>query len=258
MRLGEFSQPKRRHVDHMAVAFPWMRWRMPHAGTFPGRVETHHANQPAACRQQSLHKAASLDPHSVDILDNLVGTQLFPGETNAARATCARALKIDPEFEDLYRFKGLAYRIDGKPKAARPLYLRADRLAHSPNIPEINRVFDALENHGNRQAINDQLASMHQRDPAATRGTGMFGTLYIPTLRMRLGAPQQALDFIDDESQRPGTGNSLPNSPLLLPIFGKTSCTARFRGMVKSLDMTDPHAATVCAADRAHASSSPQ
>lgn len=224
MRLGEFSQPKRRHVDHMAVAFPWMRWRMPHAGTFPGRVETHHANNPAACRQQSLHKAASLDPHSVDILDNLVGTQLFPGQTNAAR----------------------------------PLYLRADRLAHSPNIPEINRVFDALENHGNRQAVIDQLASMHQRDPAATRGTGMFGTLYIPTLRMRLGGPQQALDSIDDESQHPGTGNSLPNSPLLLPIFGKTRCTARFRGMVKSLDMTDPHAATVCAADRAQASSSPQ
>ncbi len=206
----------------------------------------------------SLQKAASLDPHSVVILDNMAGNLLFQGHTNAARAVCDRGLKIDPEFADLYLFKALAYLMDGKPRAARPFYLRAARMVASPNIPELNRAFDALEGHGDRKAVIDQLASMHQRDPAATRGTGMFGTLYTPSLLMMLGAPQQAMDYIDYEIKHPGSGNTVPNFALLLPIYGKTRCTPRFRAMVKSLGMTDPHAAAVCGSDATHASSSPE
>jgi len=193
----------------------------------------------------ALEHASELDPRSLVVGENHSFVLTALGRNAEARATCERILAFAPDYLSCNMRIALAELQLGNPEAARPFLAKIAQLYDPGALPLVNQVVDALQGHGDRQALARRLSAFSTRSSLDSDSGNIFGTTETPPLLIKLGAPDLAMSYMEQSAV--DQGNSPAEWTMVMPSMDPIRCTPRFKALVVKLKMHDPWAEKVCA-----------
>jgi tetratricopeptide (TPR) repeat protein len=191
----------------------------------------------------ALERATALDPRSVIVADNHAFVLFALGRYAEGRSVCERIIAFAPEFFGCQIRAGFAELLLGRHESARSFLLSAAATLNPGAEPLVHTLVDTLEGRGDRLAVAQRLAQFAPLDYVDPRSDTIFSDTEIPALLVLLGAPDLALDYLDDHSRQPIS--TLPWT-MMLPALDPLRCQSRFREIQKRLAIDDQRAAKQC------------
>jgi adenylate cyclase len=184
----------------------------------------------------ALERASALDPRSLVVAENHAYVLLTLGRYAEARAVCEPILAFEPDYAWCQMRSGFGQLLADKPAEARPFLMRAAELMNPSALPLVAQLMDALEGHGDRQALARRLAAFPARSHLDPGSGNIFSSAEIPALLMRLGTPDLALSYIERQSADPFL---TPEWAMMLPAVDPIRCDPRFTAVAKKLAVND-------------------
>ena len=190
----------------------------------------------------SLERARVLDPRSLVVADNYSVMLMVLGRYDEAIAVCRGILQIDPDFESCLIDIGVSELMLGRPGDARTPLARAAELRHVGASSQIDELVAAFEGRIDRKVAARRLAAFPWRSYLEPGSGNVVDAMYVPMLLAALGAPEEALDYVERNALSPSAIDWILPSRALDAI----RCDPRFQAVEKKLAMTDVRAAKMC------------
>ena len=191
----------------------------------------------------SFERGVALDPRSMVIASNLAAANLVAERYDSAIAACRATFDWAPDWRWCRMYSGHAYLMLDRIDDARAQYEAVAR-AHGRGAADVAAVFEALAGRGDLDAIARRLAATPALGWQDPNGQWIFNELDVPTLLVRLGRPELAIQYIEAARQ-----SGLMQWSLQLPGLDPIRCDRRFIAVVARQRAVDGRAAARCGAD---------
>jgi len=195
---------------------------------------------------EMLERASVLDPRSAIIANNHALALISAGRYAEANALCEPILKAIPDSALCLESTFFATLLLGDLGEARKLTEHFADVNNPHAREEVRLLFDALEGHGDRHAVAARLATFLPQSAYDPTSGNLYPSYIIPTLLVLLGEPRLALANLQAWAYTDKAGQSEWATAML--ALGPLHCDPEFVALVKRIDSSDPHYATLCAA----------
>jgi TolB-like protein/Flp pilus assembly protein TadD len=192
----------------------------------------------------TLERASALDPRSPIIANNHGMALIAAGREADAIALCAPTLRDAPQNQPCLESTAFATLLSGDNAAARSLFQRYAQVANPGAAGEVDALFDALADKGDRHALAVRLAAFGPQSSYDPRSGNVFSIYMIPPLLVLLGEPQLVVRNLEPFAMNDRSGQT--EWAIMMKSLGAVHCDPAFVDLVKRVKTTDPHYDALC------------